>query len=581
MPGSFDRFNSVDEVLEHALGLASVERSKFLADVRQGDPELADQVERMLADVGDATLGNVLRERQGTGQSLAPGETLGDYRIESELGAGGMGVVYAASDLRLDRRVAIKVLSPHLANNPLLRERFLREARAISQLQHPNICVLHDVGSQRGIDFLVMERLEGETLQQRLTRQAMPYDEALRVGGEVARALDHAHRQGVVHRDVKPGNIFLTQGGAKLMDFGLARRDFGMGSAQTEAPTLKDDPLTAEGVILGTLQYMAPEQIEGNPTTPQTDVFAFGTVLYEMLTGKRTFEGDSQAAFISAVLRDKATSVSELQPASSPWLDRLVATCLEKRPEDRWQSMADLARELTFLNSEPSVTAITTKKHVSTLEVTRHWSRRAGPWLMAAAFFALGAVLANWNFGRPDVSRAAPTLRQFSLHDSDIAGQAALSPDGKYVVGVTADGLQVSNLETGISRKLVAKTQSPTISPDSKWIAFYDVAEQALVKVPIEGGAKTFLARQIAPFLRSFLGAGRAHSLRTTGRPLPCSRERRGCSPPSRVSTWRTADVAQLLAWPPTTPSPRERARKSLWNGACARSGYRGGAHAD
>src|SRR5262245_6777155 len=257
--------------------------------------------------------------------SLAAGVRLGPYEILSAIGAGGMGEVYRARDIRLNRTVAIKVLPAHVASDPETRRRFEREARAVAALNHPNICSLYDVGSQDGIDFLVMEYLEGATLAEGLTKGALSLDQALRCGIEVADALDKAHRAGIVHRDLKPGNIMVTKSGAKLLDFGLAKT----GTAVTAAAGLSMLPttppnLTAQGTILGTFQYMAPEQLEGREADARTDIFAFGAVLHEMLTGKKAFEGKSQASLIAAILEREPASISAIQPLAPRGLERLV-----------------------------------------------------------------------------------------------------------------------------------------------------------------------------------------------------------------------------------------------------------------
>src|SRR5512137_890629 len=260
---------------------------------------------------------------------LAEGSTLGPYRILAPLGAGGMGEVYRAHDSRLGRDVAIKVLSPHLAATPEVRARFEREARTISQLNHPHICTLYDIGHQDGMDFLVMELLEGEALAHRLEKGALPVAEVLSLGTQIADALDRAHRAGVVHRDLKPGNVMLTKAGAKLMDFGLARAAglAGPPGVMTESPTVSR-PLTAEGTIVGTFQYMAPEQLEGKEADARTDLWALGCVLYEMATSKPAFEGASQASLIAAILKEEPRPISELQPLSPPALERAVKRCL-------------------------------------------------------------------------------------------------------------------------------------------------------------------------------------------------------------------------------------------------------------
>src|SRR3972149_1197787 len=260
----------------------------------------------------------------------APGTKLGPYEILSPLGAGGMGEVYKAKDTRLDRTVAIKVLPSHLSDNARLKERFEREARAVSSLNHPHICTLYDIGRENGVDFMVMEHIEGETLADRLRKGALPLDQALRHAIEIADALDKAHRQGVVHRDLKPGNIMLTKSGAKLLDFGLAKVS---GSASTpDVATLsslatEQKSLTAAGAILGTFQYMAPEQLEGGDIDARTDIIALGAVIYEMVTGKKAFEGKSQASLIGAIMTGEPAPMSEVQPLSPAGRGERIQAC--------------------------------------------------------------------------------------------------------------------------------------------------------------------------------------------------------------------------------------------------------------
>ena len=273
---------------------------------------------------------------------LPPGTKLGPYEVLAPLGAGGMGEVYRARDTRLERSVAVKVLPPHLSSNPEIRLRFEREARTVSSLNHPHICSLYDVGHQDGIDYLVMELVDGETLAHRLERGSLPPADVLQYGIEISDALDRAHQSGIVHRDLKPGNIMLTKSGAKLMDFGLARATgladpkgrSGLTMEQlTQSPTVAA-PLTAEGTILGTFQYMAPEQLEGKESDARSDLWALGCVLYEMASGKRAFAGRSQASLIAAILEHEPTPISELRPMMPAALDRVVRACLAKDPEE-------------------------------------------------------------------------------------------------------------------------------------------------------------------------------------------------------------------------------------------------------
>jgi serine/threonine protein kinase len=260
--------------------------------------------------------------------SLSPGTKLGPYEIQAPLGAGGMGEVYRARDTRLDRIVAIKVLLSRLSSDPDLKQRLGREARAISSLNHPHICALYDIGTQEDIDFLVMEYLEGQTLADRLQKGALPIDQVLKAGIEIADALAKAHRQGIIHRDLKTGNIMLTKSGAKLMDFGLAKpvRAAFLAGTSVGTPTLSNR-LTTEGTIVGTLQYMAPEQLEGKEADVRSDIFAFGAVLYEMVTGKSAFGGKTPASIVAAILASAPTPVAAtLQPTSPIELNRLIAT---------------------------------------------------------------------------------------------------------------------------------------------------------------------------------------------------------------------------------------------------------------
>ena len=284
---------------------------------------------------------------------LAAGTRLGSFVIEGPLGAGGMGEVYKAKDTRLDRTVAIKILP---SAEPELKARFEQEARAIAGLHHPHICTLYDVGhedpstrSGPAVDYMVLEYLEGETLAQRLTRGPLKHEEALRVAIDVAEALDEAHRAGIVHRDLKPGNIMLTRSGVKLLDFGLAKlRPAAPAVSGLSLAATAPSPVTSQGTILGTLYYMAPEQVEGHEADTRTDMFAFGVVLYEMLTATKAFDGKTQASVIAAILEREPTPLATLQPLTPPLADAIVRKCLAKNAADRWQSAADLASALRW-----------------------------------------------------------------------------------------------------------------------------------------------------------------------------------------------------------------------------------------
>ena len=296
---------------------------------------------------------------------LETGTKLGPYEITGAVGAGGMGEVYRARDTRLGRDVAIKVLPEAFAKDATLKERFEREAKTISSLNHPNICTLYDVGHQNGTDFLVMELLEGESLAERLGKGALPVAETLRIGMEMSDALERAHRQGIVHRDLKPGNIVLTKSGAKLLDFGLAKPQglAASGSALSGLATQAHptSPVTREGTVIGTFQYMSPEQVEGREADARSDIFALGAVLYEMATGKRAFEGKSQISIASAILEKEPEPISRVQPMTPPALEHVVKTCLAKDPEERFQTAHDVRLQLKWISeggSQVSATAL-------------------------------------------------------------------------------------------------------------------------------------------------------------------------------------------------------------------------------
>jgi Protein kinase domain len=282
--------------------------------------------------------------------AVAPGTRLGPYEILAPLGAGGMGEVYRARDTRLERTVAIKILPAQFSSDPLRKQRFDREAKTISSLNHPHICVLYDVGNQDGVDYLVMECVEGETLAKRLEKGQLALDQVLKYGEQIADALDEAHQKELVHRDLKPGNIMLTTTGTKLLDFGLARPTATPATLATVTEVaLPQSPLTEEGTLVGTFQYMSPEQVEGKELDGRSDIFSLGAVLYEMLTGRKAFEGKSQLSVVSAILEKEPQAISSMKPLTPPVLDHAIQRCLAKNPEERWQRALDLALELKWL----------------------------------------------------------------------------------------------------------------------------------------------------------------------------------------------------------------------------------------
>lgn len=428
--------------------------------------------------------------------AILPGRRLGPYEILSAIGAGGMGEVYRARDTRLDRIVAIKVLPTHLADRADLRERFEREARTIASLNHPHICTLYDTGHQDGIDFLVMEYLEGETLAQRLVKGPLPLEQALQFAIEVADALDKAHRKGVTHRDLKPGNIMLTKSGTKLLDFGLAKLQQETAPSNfslSNAPTA--DAITAQGTILGTLQYMAPEQVEGREVDARTDIFAFGVVVYEMVAGKKAFDGKSQASLIAKILETEPPPISSLQPMTPPALDRIVKKCLAKEPEKRWQAASDLADELKWIAETRSETARTTAHAALPAR-----AQRRSILLGLAALVALSTGIAFWSLLRgtqpplrASLSRVVVALPPGDRLPLGRTPVATLSPDGSRLVYVAVRG-GVGQLFLRAMDSFEAKpipgtegAETPFFSPDGQSVGFF--AEGKLKTVALSGGA--------------------------------------------------------------------------------------------
>jgi eukaryotic-like serine/threonine-protein kinase len=448
--------------------------------------------------------------------ALAAGVRLGPYEIVAPLGAGGMGEVYRARDTRLDRIVAIKVLPAALAADPQLRERFEREARVISSLQHPHICALFDVGRDGDHEYLVLEYLEGETLADRLSRGALVPAEALRLAIEICDALDRAHRSGIVHRDLKPANVMLARGAsvsapptAKLLDFGLARSaapavtTSSLSMLPTTPPTM-----TAQGTILGTLQYMAPEQIEGLEADARTDLFAFGAVLFEMLTGTTAFAGKTRATLLGAVLKDEPPRVSALQPLAPPAVDRIVATCLAKDPDDRYQSARDLLRDLKW-----AVIDHPARPHPAHARTSWVGDRRtvaiggALSLAMLAAAFVAGRMLRPIAPpGDPIRFTIAPppntTLDTPSGGGTGLATQIAISPDARLLAFVAhnPNGYQLWVRPVGsLDARPLPGTDDATFpfwSPDNRYVAFF--AGGKLKKVSLAGGPPVVLCDAVA-----------------------------------------------------------------------------------
>ncbi len=420
--------------------------------------------------------------------SLSPGARLGPYEILSPLGAGGMGEVYLARDTRLERTVAVKVLPQHLASSPASRQRFEREAKTISQLSHPHICALYDVGREGETEYLVMEYLQGETLSERLLKGPLSLEQVLRYGIEIADALDKAHRQGIVHRDLKPGNVMITKSGVKLLDFGLAKAIAPAAPAVggTSVPT--QHALTREGTILGTFEYMAPEQLEGKEADARTDIFALGCVLYEMATAKKAFAGSSQASLISAIMQNDPPPISSVSPITPPALERVVRTCLAKDPEDRWQSARDVAVQLKWIGEGSSAA-------VSAPVIARRRSRERLAWAGLAVAALLAAAFAAVYLRR--APRPLPAVRAILALPETMTtlGELAVSPDGTRLAFTAAKtggqpALWIRRLDGSSSQPVPGGEDAflPFWSPDGRFIGFFDSNEGKLKRVNADGG---------------------------------------------------------------------------------------------
>ena len=401
--------------------------------------------------------------------TLAAGTKLGPYQIVSSIGAGGMGEVYKATDTRLDRTVAIKVLLEHFAENPERKQRFELEAKAISRLNHPHICTLHDVGHEDGVDFLVMEYIEGETLAERLAKGPLPLEQVLIYGAQIADALDKAHGERVIHRDLKPGNIIITKSGPKLVDFGLAKLQQG-GAALDFSAVTQQKPLTQEGTILGTFQYMAPEQFEGREADARTDIFAFGAVLYEMLTGRKAFQGESKASLIHAIMGVDPAPASTLQPTTPPALDHVIRSCLAKDPDERSPSAGEVERHLRWIR-EAGADAVTEVPVASTGSNRERWVWAGALLLTAISIWAL------MRSPPPRVARLsilAPSTEPFeiTINHQDVT----FTPDGARIVYTATPGrlLVVRPLDQLGATPLRGSEggRNPFVSHDGNWVGF-------------------------------------------------------------------------------------------------------------
>jgi eukaryotic-like serine/threonine-protein kinase len=418
--------------------------------------------------------------------ALAAGTLLGPYEILTLLGVGGMGEVYRARDTRLDRDVAIKILSAELSADTSRKQRFEREAKVISSLNHPNICVLYDVGNQNGTEYLVMECIEGETLAKRLERGELPTEQMLKIGTEIAGGLDKAHRSGVIHRDLKPGNIMLTKTGAKLLDFGLAKPAVSPSNAITMSGAASPTPVTEQGIIVGTFQYMSPEQVEGKELDGRSDIFSLGAVLYEMLTGQRAFQGKSQLSVASAILDKEPTPLTTVKPLTPPLLDHIIRRCLAKDPDERWQTARDLALELKWT----AETVGQAEPLASTRQPRTRWR-----WLAVVAVVLLGfaSALAAFLYRGKAPLLAAPVRFEIPVPAGSL--NFTLSPNGRQLAILAAgpDGrrlIWIRALDSLETRPLpgTENVYGPHAfwSPDGRFVAFQ--LGNKLKRIDISGG---------------------------------------------------------------------------------------------
>jgi serine/threonine protein kinase len=490
-----EQFRQVGDLYHRALELSAAERGAFLDEACGGDGSLRDEVvslldahERAGSFMSVPAIGLAARRAPAEPtRRLTAGSHLGPYEILSLIGSGGMGEVYRARDTRLDRTVAIKILTAFVDDDSAHRRRFEREARLVSSLSHPNVCVLYDVGEQDGVPFLIMEYLEGETLADRLRRGPLPLEEAMPYALQIADALDHAHRQGVVHRDLKPSNIILAQSGAKLLDFGVAR-PAPRAVIADHRPESDRTALTAAGTIVGTLQYMAPEQLHGEDTDARTDIFGFGAVLYEMVSGQPAFRGKSQASVIAAILEDRSVSLSSVQPDAPPMLDQLVARCLARNPDDRWPTAADLREALRGIGGDNLPGNVPSPK-------TAIVDRRRSGWIAAAVVLAIaGTLTAIWGLSaRTGTTDTLAADYRFEVTPPDgtvFTGSPAsftLSPDGRSVAFITpgAEGttLWVQPLNGNPRALTSGSVTQPSWSADSRSLAFASGTELTTIDV--------------------------------------------------------------------------------------------------
>jgi eukaryotic-like serine/threonine-protein kinase len=487
-----ERWQEIEKLCQQALQRKVDERSAFLDEVCGDDQDLRRQIESLLAHEDSAEdFIEVPALQMAVGSLTTPetafveGQTFGHYRIGKLLGSGGIGRVYKARDIRLDRSVAIKILRTRVSEHAQFRERFQREAQAIAKLKHPNICVIHDVGQQDGLDYIVMEHLEGETLEHRLEKGGLLPDVVIKVAIEITDALDSLHRQGVIHRDLKPSNIMLTKSATKLLDFGLsklmANRDIKFsGAAHTDT--------TAEGTILGTLPYVAPEQIQGKEADARSDIFSLGMILHEMLSGHKAFDGKSATDVMAAILQSERISIQGFDDRKVKALDYVVGRCIADNPDDRWQNAHDLLLQLRWIAQEGGGSAsrpVRSRKIVHSILLIGLLAV-----LLATALLAIRS--------RPKPSADLMRFPIYAPPNRIFLSPGNVSPDGR-MVGFIADDdkgnrlIWIRRLESGDAEPLAGTEEviPPFFwSPDSRHIGFSTPTHLKKIALP-DGSVET------------------------------------------------------------------------------------------
>jgi len=506
------RWHLIEDIYHSALALEESRRSGFLEDTCGGDESLRREVETLLAHEDRATgfmedpaleliaknLAKEKGEESATDKALI-GKAISHYQVLERLGGGGMGVIYKAKDLKLGRFVVLKFIPKELACDYQALERFKREARAASALNHPGICTIHEIDEQNGMAFIAMEFLEGQTLKHRIKEKPLSLEQVVRLAIEIAEALDVAHRKGIIHRDIKPANLFVTERGhAKILDFGLAKLTSGEECADDSAGKAceTEASLTTPGMAVGTIAYMSPEQARGEPADARTDLFSFGAVLYEMLAQKRAFDGTSHLSVASAILEKEPDPISTIRPTTPPGLDHAIRRCLAKDPEERWQTARDLALELKWIANSGSQTP------GSSSVVMAQTNRERLKWVLAAivALVLLAGVVGYRRFTSTNpavivADIAPPKGTQFNFL---VNGGPALSSDGRMIAFAARDmtgksPLWVRSLD-GSAARLIPGTEEAGAafwSPDSRKIAFF--AHRKLYSTDISGGTATVL----------------------------------------------------------------------------------------